>query len=145
MKQMLDGFSIRTKMGSGMFTGFEKIVEERIRCAQQRGMFENLDGAGKPLPRDVIGDTVSEDLRLSYRILKNADCLPPEIEVKKEIRQTEDLLAGMAETRGRYRMLKKLNYLILKFNTMRNGSAALDIPQHYADRLMGRLEKDAAR
>ncbi len=142
---MRDGFNTRTKMGSAMFTGFEKIVEERIRRAQQRGMFENLDGAGKPLPQDVIGDTVSEDLRLSYRILKNADCLPPEIEVKKEIRRTEDLLADMADTRGRYRMLKKLNYLILKLNTMRDGSAALDIPQHYADKLMGRLENDATR
>lgn len=127
-----------------MFTGFENIVEERIRRAQKRGQFENLAGAGKPLPKDVIGDTVSEELRLSYRILKNADCLPPEIEVQKEIRRTEDLLAGMQETRARYQTLKKLNYLILKLNTIRNGSAALDMPQHYADRLVGRLDKDAS-
>lgn len=128
-----------------MFTGFENIVEERIRRAQKRGQFKNLAGAGKPLPKDVIGDTVSEDLRLSYRILKNADCLPPEIEVQKEIRQTEDLLAGMQETRARYQTLKKLNYLILKLNTIRNGSAALDMPQHYAEKLVGRLDKDASR
>ena len=128
-----------------MFTGFENIVEERIRRAQKRGLFENLTGAGKPLPRDVIGDTVSEELRLSYRILKNADCLPPEVEVQKEIRRTEDLLAGMQETRARYQTLKKLNYLILKLNTIRNGSAALDMPQHYADRLVGRLDKDASK
>jgi hypothetical protein len=128
-----------------MLTGFEKIVEERIRSAQKHGMFDNLDGAGKPLPKDVIGDSVAEDLRLSYRILKNADCVPPEIEIKKEIRRTEDLLAGMADTRGRYRMLKKLNYLIVKFNTMRSGSAALDIPQHYVEQVVGRLEKDASR
>ena len=128
-----------------MFTGFENIVEERIRRAQKRGQFENLAGAGKPLPKDVIGDTVSEDLRLSYRILKNADCLPPEIEVQKEIRRTEDLLAGMQETRARYQTLKKLNYLILKLNTIRNGSAALDMPQHYAEKLVGRLDKDASQ
>jgi hypothetical protein len=128
-----------------MFTGFENIVEERIRRAQKHGQFENLEGAGKPLPKDVIGDTVSEDLRLSYRILKNADCLPPEIEVQKEIRRTEDLLAGMQNTRARYQTLKKLNYLILKLNTIRNGSAALDMPQHYAEKLVGRLDKDASR
>ena len=127
-----------------MFTGFENIVEERIRKAQQRGLFDNLAGSGKPLPRDVIGDTVSEDLRLSYRILKNADCLPPEVEVKKEIRQTEDLLKGMSEARGRCRTLKKLNLLILKLNTMRRGSAALDIPQHYVEQVVGRLEKKHA-
>jgi hypothetical protein len=128
-----------------MFTGFENIVEERIRKAQQRGMFDNLAGAGKPLPKDVISHSVSEDLRLSYRILKNADCLPPEIEVQREIRRTEDLLAGMADTAARYRTLKKLNYLILKLNTMRNGSAALEIPQHYTARLVERLEKDASQ
>jgi len=128
-----------------MFTGFEKIVEERIRKAQKGGLFENLTGAGKPLPRDVIGDTVSEDLRLSYRILKNADCLPAEVEVQKEIRRTEDLLAGMKDTQARYQTLKKLNYLILKLNTIRNGSAALDMPQHYTERLVRRLEKDPSK
>ena len=128
-----------------MFTGFENIVEERIRKAQQRGLFDNLTGAGKPLPKDVIGNTVAEDLRLSYRILKNADCLPPEIEVKREIRRTEDLLSGMADTAERYRTMQKLNFLILKFNTMRNGSAALEVPQYYADRLLGKLGKDASK
>lgn len=125
-----------------MLTGFEKLVEERIKKAQRGGLFDNLIGAGKPLPKDVIGDSVAEDLRLSYRILKNADCLPPEIEVQKEIRRTEDLLAGLQDTRARYRTLKKLNFLILKLNTMRDGSAALDMPQHYAHKVVGRLEKD---
>jgi hypothetical protein len=128
-----------------MFTGFENIVEDRIRKAQKRGLFDNLTGAGKPLPKDVIGDSVPEDLRLSYRILKNADCLPPEVEVQKEIRRTEDLLAGMGDTQTRYRTLKKLNYLILKLNTIRNGSAALEMPQHYAEKLVGRLEEDASK
>ena len=125
-----------------MFTGFEKIVEERIRKAQQRGLFDNLAGRGKPLPKDVIGGTVSEDLRLSYRILKNADCLPPEMEVQREIRRTEDLLAGMEDTAERYRTMQKLNFLILKLNTMRNGSPALEVPQYYSERLLERLEKD---
>lgn len=125
-----------------MLTGFENLVEERIRRAQKRGLFDNLAGAGKPLPPDVIGATVPQDLRLSYRILKNADCLPPEVEVKKEIRRTEDLLRGMAETHTRYRTLKKLNYLILKLNTIRNGSAALDMPQYYTEKMAGRLEKE---
>lgn len=128
-----------------MLNGFEKLVEERIQKAQRGGLFDNLTGAGKPLAKDLIGETVAEDLRLSYRILKNADCLPPEMEVQKEIRRTEDLLAGLQDTQSRYRTLKKLNYLILKLNTMRNGSAALEMPQYYTQRLVGRLEKDAPK
>ncbi|MDJ0884788.1 MAG: DUF1992 domain-containing protein [Desulfobacterales bacterium] len=124
-----------------MFKGFQKIVEERIRNAQQKGQFDNLDGRGKPLPPDVIGDTVPEDLRLSYRILKNADCVPPEVELKHEIRRTEDLLAGMTETRAKYGILKKINYLIIKLNTMRRGRVELEVPQHYADRLVTRMDK----
>ncbi len=124
-----------------MFEGFQKIVEERIRTAQRKGQFDNLNGRGKPLPPDVIGDTVPEDLRLSYRILKNADCVPPEVELKHEIRRTEDLLAGMTETRAKYGILKKINYLIIKLNTMRQGRVELEVPQHYADRLVTRMGK----
>ena len=71
-----------------MIPGFMKIVEERIRRAQKKGEFENLEGTGKPL--NLADDqAVAEELRLAYKILKNADCLPPEIEVKKEIQQTQ--------------------------------------------------------
>ncbi len=124
-----------------MFDGFQKIVEERIRAAQLQGQFDNLDGRGKPLPKDVIGDTVPEDLRLSYRILKNADCLPPAVELKHEIRRTEDLLADMGETREKYGLLKKINFLIIKLNTMRQGRVEFEVPQHYADRLVTRMTK----
>ena len=84
-----------------MLSGFQKIVEERIIRAQKNGEFDNLVGSGKPLDlRD--GYHVSEELRLAHKILKNADCLPPEIELKKEIQQTEELLEGMEETHEKY-------------------------------------------
>lgn len=124
------------------FEGFDKIVEERIRRARDKGDLDNLPGAGKPL---VFDDAhVPEDLRLAYKILKNADCLPPEIEVKKQIRQTEDLLAEVGDTAEKYRLLKKLNFLIMKFNTMRTGSVSFDIPQRYEERVVERLQKDVS-
>ena len=122
-----------------MVYGFEKIVEERILKAQKRGEFENLPGVGKPL---VFEDDhfVSEDLRLAYKILKNADCVPVEIELKKEIKQTEDLLAGMQETSEKYRILKKLNFLILKLNSIRDTSIVHEMPQVYTGKLVERFE-----
>ncbi len=127
-----------------MIPGFTKIVEERIREAQRKGEFDNLEGSGKPL--DLAADqTVAEELRLAYKILKNADCLPPEVELKKEIRQTEELLAGMGETAEKYRMMKKLNYLILKLNTLRNTSIVLDEPQKYSGKLIKKLESSASK
>ncbi len=129
-----------------MYTGFERIVEERIKKAQHQGVFENLPGAGKPL--DFSDDRlIPEDLRLAYKILKNADCIPPELEVRKEIRRTEDLLADMKDTEERYRMLKKLNFLIMKLNASRNSDARFEMPQHYMAALTGRMasRKDGTR
>ena len=127
-----------------MIQGFEKIVEERIRKAQKMGEFENLVGSGKPLKfnTDLF---VPEELRLAYKILKNADCLPPEIELKKEIKQTEDLLAGMQKTSEKYRILKKLNFLIMKLNTTRDTSIMCEMPQHYMEKLVGHIEKSKAQ
>lgn len=121
-----------------MIAGFEKIIEERILRAQREGEFDNLPGAGEPL--ELTDDRwIPEDLRLAYKILKNADCTPPEIELKKEIMQTEKLLAGMKDTEESYRLLKKLNFLIMKFNTLRNGSITFEMPQQYMEKLSERL------
>ena len=123
-----------------MIQGFEKIVEERILKAQKKGEFENLLGSGKPLKLNESWH-VPEELRLAYKILKNADCVPPEIELKKEIKRTEDLLAGMQETSEKYRILKKLNFLIMKLNTIRDTSIMCEMPQHYMEKLVGHIEK----
>ena len=121
-----------------MFPGFNKIVEERIQTAQKKGEFENLSGAGQPL--DLKDDSrVPEELRLAYKILKNADCIPPEMELKKEIRQTEELLSGMQATSEKYRLLKRLNFLIMKLNTIRNASIMFELPQQYEENLIDRF------
>ena len=123
-----------------MIPGFNKVVEERILKAQKKGEFDNLSGYGQPL--NFANDCcVAEELRLAYKILKNADFVPPEIEMKKEIRKTEELLAGMQDTAEKYRMLKKLNFLIMKLNTIRNTSISLEMPQQYSDKLVNRFER----
>lgn len=124
--------------------GFDKIVEQRIRAAQKNGDFENLDGAGKPLRFDA-GGNIPEDLRLAYKILKNADMTPPEIEMKKEILRTEDLLRGMKDTAEKYRTIRKLNCMIMKLNAMRNSNIEFDTPQHYSDKLINRLERPPSK
>jgi hypothetical protein len=122
-----------------MFTGFEKIVEERIRKAQQEGVFDNLPGAGKPLPGEDM--EIPEDIRLAYKVLKNADFIPPELELRKEIRSMQELLSGMPETGEKYKTLKKLNLLVMKLNAMRGANVQFDIPQQYLSPVTERLEK----
>ena len=79
----------------GMYA-FQKIVEERIKEAQSRGEFDDLPGRGAPLAMEDDSH-IPEELRLAYKILRNADCLPPELELKKEIRQMEDMLDGIPD------------------------------------------------
>lgn len=122
-----------------MIPGFSKIVEERIRKAQEKGEFDNLEGSGEPL--NLLNDqTVAEELRLAYKILKNADCIPPELEIKKQIRQAEDLLGAMTDTAEKYRAIKKLNFLIMKLNTLRGAPIEFEEPQKYSDKLIHKLE-----
>ncbi|MDL2269744.1 DUF1992 domain-containing protein [Desulfosarcina sp. OttesenSCG-928-G17] len=122
-----------------MIPGFEQLVEARIKKAQEEGAFDDLPGAGKPL--NVEDDAnIPEDLRLAYKILKNADCLPPELTLRKEIRTTEDLLEGITDTKTKYKTLKRLNFLIMKLNSMRSGSVVFDIPQRYHADLVDRIE-----
>jgi hypothetical protein len=62
----------------------ELLAEKKIEEAVSRGDFDDLPGAGRPL--DLTDDPlVPEELRLAYRILKNAGFVPPEVEtaVKK--------------------------------------------------------------
>lgn len=121
-----------------MLPGFNRIVEERIRKAQLKGEFKNLEGEGEPLRvEDTSG--IPEDLRMAYKILKNADCLPPEIEAKKEIVKTEELLTEVDDAAEQYRLLKKLNFLIMKMNTLRRSSINFDEPQRYSQKMIERL------
>ena len=127
-----------------MIPGYEKIVEDRIKKAQHRGEFDDLPGAGKPL--ELTDDRhIPEDLRLAYKILKNADFLPPEIELKKEILRTEDLLVNLHDEAERYRTLKKLNFLIMKLNAARNSDARFDMPQYYLAAISDRMIAKAAK
>lgn len=123
-----------------MLYGFHKIVEERILNAQRKGEFENLPGAGKPLDIEE-SCLVPEDLRIAYKILKNADYIPPEIELKKEIIKTEELFAGMEDTAEKYQALKKLNFLKMKLNLMRNTSVIFEETEIYAEKLVDRFAK----
>lgn len=127
-----------------MFPGFEKMVEERILVAQRKGDFDNLEGSGKPLNLEELAG-VPEELRLSYKILKNAGCLPPEIELKKEITKTEDLLVAMEDTAEKYKVMKKLNFLIMKLNTLRNASVEFEMPEKYMSTLIERFGTDSTK
>jgi hypothetical protein len=129
---------------SNLFDIMDKIAEERIREAIERGDFDDLPGKGQPL--DLEDDShLPADLRMAYKILKNADCLPPELELRKEIRTTEALLAGIQDTQEKYKQMKKLNYLIMKLNMTRRTSMALEENQLYYEKVVDKIGSSKKR
>jgi hypothetical protein len=132
-------------MGDGIFLwkvflvfGFQRIIEQRIQEAQERGEFDNLPGRGKPILFED-DSRIPEELRLAYKILKNADCLPPELEVKKEIRQMEDLLENVPDEKEKYKLMKKINFKIMKLNMMGSKTPLLEETQIYYKKLVDRF------
>ncbi len=109
---------------------FSKIADERIRRAMEEGEFEDLEGAGRPLKLE--DETwIPEDLRMSYRILKNAGCIPPELEKRKEILNLREMMNTIDDDGERLRKLRELNFKLLEFNMMRRRPLSLeDFPEY---------------
>jgi len=118
---------------------FSKLAEKRIQDALDRGEFDDLPGQGEPL---VFEDDrgVPEDLRLAYKILKNANCLPPELMLRKEIIATEELMASLTDERDKLRAIKKLNFLILKLNQSRRRPVNLEENERYYAAVVDKVE-----
>ena len=91
----------------------ETLAENRILAAQEEGLFDNLPGRGKPLNLDEDSG-VPEDLRLSFKILKNAGCLPIEVELSRQVCNVRQLLNAAIDESTRKELRRELNYLLMK-------------------------------
>lgn len=84
----------------------------------QEGVFDNLKGAGRPLKFEEER-WVPEDLRLTYRILKNAGCIPPELEKRRDILSLRELISTIDDERERVRRIRELNFRIMELDLIR--------------------------
>ncbi len=86
---------------------FELIAEKRIAEAIERGELDDLPGEGRTL---VLDDDrlVPEELRMAYRILKNAGYVPQEVEAAAKGEKKLALLNVRIEARYWRRAVRKL-------------------------------------
>ena len=84
---------------------FAKDVDQRIKEAIARGEFENLPGKGKPLDLDAYF-AAPEHLRMGYSILKNANIIPEEMELLRQIEDLKESL-GSCTTQTEKRALRR--------------------------------------
>jgi hypothetical protein len=118
---------------------FAKIAENRILEAIEAGEFDNLKGHGRPL-RFEDESHIPPELRLAYKILKNADCLPPELTLRQEVVTLQDLVASMEDEAEKLKQMRRLNFLVMKLNLMRPVSAQLLEHDLYTPKVLDRLQ-----
>ncbi len=117
---------------------YDTIAERRIRQAMDRGEFDNLAGAGKPLPPDDL-EKVPEEMRMACKILKNAGILPEEIELRKSIAGLNDLIALCSDEKELRELRIKLNAKQLKYNMIMDQRGIRTVDPQYNARIMEKL------
>ena len=65
--------------------GWNSLIEQRIQEGIEQGLFDNLQGAGKPLNLDEDA-FVPEDMRMAFRLLRSNGLAPLWVELNREIR-----------------------------------------------------------
>lgn len=121
-------------------TRYNSIVEQRIKDAINKGDFNNLPGHGKPLKLEDTSN-IPEELRISYKILKNAGVVPKEIELNAEVRRMEDLITDITDLSDKFRAIKKLKFLKKKILKSNGSTAIFNIPESYEEKIVELVEK----
>ena len=130
----------RLTQPTGAVGFIERLAEQRILEAQRNGEFDDLAGTGKPLPLEELS-TVPEDLRMAYHVLKNANVLPPEAELLKDIHILEDLLKHIEDEGERKSLAKSLQWKIIRLDMLKRRSMELGSVRNYGRKLIEKLTR----
>jgi hypothetical protein len=118
---------------------FALIAERKILEAMQNGAFDNLPGKGRPIPRDEEASGVPEDLRMGYKILKNAGYLPQELELRREMLALEDLLRACPEEAERDELSRRLAHVSLHYEVLAERNRSNPAFSRYNGRITAKL------
>ena len=117
---------------------FEKLAEEKIIAAMHRGEFKHLPGAGKPLPADDLLNVPGE-LRMAYKVLKNAGYVPPELALRHEISNLEMQVCRCTDSDIKKHSLKKLHCLYMRLDEAGGRTANLALQDEYFQRILQKM------
>ena len=108
------------------------LAERRILEAIREGVFDDLALRGQPIPREDLSG-VPEELRMGYKILKNAGYLPEELQVKKEILALHEMLDACTSPEEQEATRRKLTLRRLHFEMlMEKRGSSLAIREYQA-------------
>jgi DnaJ-like protein len=94
------------------------IAEQRIREAIDQGFFDHSPYRGRPVHLEEDG-FVPVELRMAFKILRDAGCLPPEVELRREIGSLSELLDAIVDPGERKRIRRELSDRALRLELLR--------------------------
>lgn len=117
---------------------FYLIAERRIQEAIKDGLLDDLAMKGQPIPHEDLSG-VPEELRMGYKILKNAGYLPEELQLQQEILSIKDMLQVCTDPEGRSEARQKLTLRQLQFDMLMEKKGRSLASREYQDKLEARL------
>ena len=116
----------------------QSIAERRIEESMAKGDFDDLPGRGRPL--ELEDDShVPPELRMAYKVLKNAGYLPPELADRKEINTILDLLEHCEDGAEKLRQMQKLDVILMRMKSRRSRSVAITENDPYYEKVVRRI------
>ncbi|MFO7954404.1 DnaJ family domain-containing protein [Thioalkalivibrio sp.] len=98
----------------------EAQIEAQLTDAARRGEFDDLPGSGQPLELDD-DSAVPEELRMAYRVMKNAGHVPEVVQIRGEIASVEALLQAADDEASRQHAARRLRVLLDRLNRSGHG------------------------
>ncbi len=92
-----------------MTSWFESLIDRQIREAQERGEFDNLPGAGKPLPGQ--GEEYDEDWWIKNLVRREniTGALPASLMLRREVEDVQRTVAAKKTEAAVRRVVDDLN------------------------------------
>jgi hypothetical protein len=106
-----------------------RIAEARIGEAIERGDLDDLPGSGRPLELEDLS-RVPAEMRAAYKVLRNADVLPPELELRRHVHSLGRLIEATADEDERERLRREFRRRQLHYSILverRTGRLALGL------------------
>ncbi len=91
------------------------LINARIRAAEAEGAFDDLPGAGKPLPHE--GDSENA---LINRLIRENGAVPEFVSLSRELAKLREELREEGDRTERHRLMKEMSMMEARIELARN-------------------------
>jgi Domain of unknown function (DUF1992) len=94
-----------------------RLAEAKIIEAMERGEFDDLPGSGRPLELEDLS-RIPPHLRPGYKLLRNANVLPPEMELRRENYSLDRLIDATSDPDEREELKRRRRENELRYRVL---------------------------